>query len=154
LDEIGITELITRDTTALSGGQKQLVSLASILIMRPKILVLDEPTSYLDPIYANRIFNILKKIQQSGTTIILVSHNAEILGELAERILVVDKGQIVGNDKPNKIFSNIEFLNKYKLIPPPITKLFLDLKKRINFDFEIPVKFSDGITILNDFLCR
>ncbi len=152
LEEVNIKELRFRDTNALSGGQKQLISLASILVMKPKILVLDEPTAFLDPIYSNRIFKILKRINETGTTILLVSHDAEILGELAGRIIVVDKGKIVGNDSPKKIFSDMELINKYKLIPPPITKLFFDLKKRIDFNFEIPVKFSEGIKILSDFL--
>lgn len=152
LEEINVKDLRFRDTSALSGGQKQLVSLASILIMKPKILVLDEPTAFLDPIYSDRIFKILKNIQQNGTTIILVTHDAEILGELADRILVISKGGIVGDDTPDNIFSNIDFLNKYKLQPPPITKLFLNLTRGIRFNFNIPVKYENGFNILSELL--
>jgi len=90
-----------KDVTELSGGQKQLLNLASIMAMQPKVLILDEPTSQLDPIAASEFIRTVYKINRElGTTIIISEHRLEELFPMADRIMVMDEGKIIANDTP------------------------------------------------------
>lgn len=97
----GIQTWFRKDVSELSGGQKQLLNLASIMVMRPKLLILDEPTSQLDPIAASEFLATLKKINtELGTTILISEHRLEELFPMADRVLVMDKGTLQINDTP------------------------------------------------------
>ena len=97
----GIQTWFRKNVSELSGGQKQLLNLASIMAMKPKLLVLDEPTSQLDPIAASEFLATLKKINtELGTTILISEHRLEELFPLADRILVMDSGRLVIDDDP------------------------------------------------------
>ena len=85
----------------LSGGQKQLLNLASIMVMQPKVLILDEPTSQLDPIAAEEFLKTVYKINRDlGTTVIISEHRLESLIPMADRVIVMDRGKIIANDNP------------------------------------------------------
>ena len=100
----GIQTWFHRDVAELSGGQKQLLNLASIMAMQPEILVLDEPTSQLDPIAASDFLNTVKKINiELGTTIIITEHRLEDIFHAADRVVVMDQGRIIANDSPRKV---------------------------------------------------
>ena len=100
----GIQDWFHKDVSQLSGGQKQLLNLASIMAMQPKILVLDEPTSLLDPIAAADFLNTVKKINaELGTTVILSEHRLEDVLPNADRAVVMEKGEIIADDNPVKI---------------------------------------------------
>lgn len=112
-----IQEWFRRDVSQLSGGQKQLLNLASIMAMQPKLLVLDEPTSQLDPIAASEFLRTIYKINRDlGTTIILSEHRLEEAFTMADRVVVMDSGKIVACDSPRKIggflASNGEFYHE------------------------------------------
>ena len=93
-----------RDVSQLSGGQKQLLNLASIMAMQPKVLVLDEPTSQLDPIAASEFLRTVQKINRDlGTTVILSEHRLEEAFTMADKVMVMDKGNILAYDEPRKI---------------------------------------------------
>ena len=93
-----------RDVSQLSGGQKQLLNLASIMAMQPKVLVLDEPTSQLDPIAASEFLHTVQKINRDlGTTVILSEHRLEEAFTMADKVMVMDKGNILAYDEPRKI---------------------------------------------------
>lgn len=113
----------------LSGGQKRLVAIAGILAMEPQILVLDEPAASLDPKGRRDLLCLIKKLQQErGMTIVLVSHSMEDVADFADRIVVVDKGKIVMNNTPSKVFSNREKLEKFGLFVPEAMEIMLSLK--------------------------
>lgn len=99
IDEImaltGISELRDRSPYALSGGQQQRVALASILVMQPRVLVLDEPTAQLDPIGTREVFQVIHAMTQRGMTILLVEHKIERVAEFADRVVALDQGQIL-----------------------------------------------------------
>lgn len=100
----GIENWFYQDVSALSGGQKQLLSLASIMAMQPKVLVLDEPTAQLDPIAASDFLALLGKINRElGTTIILTEHRLEEAFPFATRVIVMEKGEIICEDEPEKV---------------------------------------------------
>ena len=90
-----------KNVADLSGGQKQLLNLASIMVMQPKVLILDEPTSQLDPIAASEFLKTLYKINRDlGTTVIISEHRLEELFPMADRVIVMDKGRVIANDNP------------------------------------------------------
>ena len=100
----GIQSWYHRDISQLSGGQKQLLNLASIMAMQPEILILDEPTAQLDPIAASDFLNTLKKINQElGITVLITEHRAEDIFPVADRVLVMERGHLAANAGPREI---------------------------------------------------
>ena len=100
----GIQDWFHRDVAVLSGGQKQLLNLASIMAMQPEVLILDEPTSQLDPIAASDFLNTVRKINtELGTTVIITEHRLEDVFPYADRAIVMDSGRIIADDIPKKI---------------------------------------------------
>lgn len=100
----GIQDWFHRDVANLSGGQKQLLNLASIMAMQPEVLILDEPTSQLDPIAASDFLNTIRKINiELGTTIIITEHRLEDIFPYADRAVVMENGRIIANDVPKEI---------------------------------------------------
>lgn len=100
----GIQDWFHRDVAVLSGGQKQLLNLASIMAMQPEVLILDEPTSQLDPIAASDFLNTVRKINtELGTTVIITEHRLEDIFPYADRAVVMDSGKIIADDTPRNI---------------------------------------------------
>ena len=100
----GIQDWFHRDVANLSGGQKQLLNLASIMAMQPDVLILDEPTSQLDPIAASDFLNTVRKINRElGTTVILTEHRLEDVLHGADRVVVMEKGRVTANDTPRRV---------------------------------------------------
>ena len=107
-----IEKLRERNPYDLSGGQKQRVALASIIAMDPDILVIDEPTSQLDPKGTEDIFKIINLMANEGKTIILVEHKLELIAEYAENILVLDEGEVILSGKAKEVLNNKILLEK------------------------------------------
>ncbi len=100
----GIQDWFHKDVASLSGGQKQLLNLASIMAMQPEVLILDEPTSQLDPIAASDFLNTVRKINiELGTTVIITEHRLEDIFPYADRAIIMDNGKIVADDTPRNI---------------------------------------------------
>ncbi len=100
----GIQDWFHRDVATLSGGQKQLLNLASIMAMQPEVLILDEPTSQLDPIAASDFLNTVRKINMElGTTVIITEHRLEDIFPYADRAVVMDNGKILADDTPSRV---------------------------------------------------
>ena len=100
----GIQDWFHRDVATLSGGQKQLLNLASIMAMQPEVLILDEPTSQLDPIAASDFLNTVRKINMElGTTVIITEHRLEDIFPYADRAVVMEKGRVIADDTPGKV---------------------------------------------------
>jgi energy-coupling factor transport system ATP-binding protein len=107
LDLLDLEELAERSPFALSGGQQQRVAIASILAMRPNLLVLDEPTSQLDPRGTEEIFVALSKLsKRGGLTVVLVEYKLEWLAEFADRVIALSAGKVVLDDLPGKVLSS------------------------------------------------
>ena len=109
----GLTEVFNKNTFELSGGQKQLLNLASVLALQPDVLILDEPTSQLDPLSAENFLNILKKLNRDfGITVILSEHNLEDVFDFATKVLVLEKGTVACYDKPENVTSKLKSINE------------------------------------------
>ncbi len=129
LRSVGMSAYRLKSPNRLSGGQKQRVAIAGIMAMRPKCIVLDEPTAMLDP---NGRLEVIKTAQElnkkEGITIILITHYMEeVTG--ADRVLVMDRGKIAMDDTPRNIFSRVESLKELRLDIPPVTDLAYRLRK-------------------------
>lgn len=94
MQKTGITELAQRSPYALSGGQQQRVALASILVMQPRLLVLDEPTSQLDPIGRREVFAVIKSMSQEGITVVMAEHKLEWVAEFSDRVIALADGEM------------------------------------------------------------
>lgn len=133
LKEVEMYDYMERPTHALSFGQKKRVAIAGILVMEPELIILDEPTAGLDPMGANEILVLLKKInKEKGTTIIIATHEMDIVPLYCDYAYVLDKGSVVMQGSPEEIFCHADELRKYDLRLPRIAHLMEILKKYDN----------------------
>lgn len=124
-------ELYEKSPFELSGGQKRRVAIAGVLAMEPDILVLDEPTAGLDPAGRDKILNCIKELHdKKHIAVVLVSHSMEDVANYAERIIVMDNGQIMFDDTPKKVFKHYKELEKIGLSAPQITYIMHRLKEQ------------------------
>lgn len=122
----------------LSGGQKRRVAIAGILAMDPDILILDEPTAGLDPQGAKEMMTLFKKINESGKTIILVTHDMNHVLEYCQRVLIMNHGTLERHDSVTNIFKDNDYLSSLGIDLPIITQFIIDLnKKGFNIDTSI-----------------
>src|SRR5512147_973973 len=102
----GISDLADRSPYSLSGGQQQRVALTSILVMQPKILVLDEPTSQMDPIGTREVFGVIRRMAERGMTVIMAEHKVEWIAQFADRVVALHEGQIIMEGSPREVLTS------------------------------------------------
>ena len=137
----GIVSWFNQKTSELSGGQKQILNLASIMVMQPKILLLDEPTAQLDPIAAKEFIEILKRLNQElGLSVIICEHRLEDVFPLADKVMVMHQGEMVSFDNPKNLGKNIPFIDL-----PSSVKIFNGL----NIIDECPLTVREGKMFLS-----
>ena len=145
-----IEKLRDRNPYDLSGGQKQRVALASIIAMDPDILVIDEPTSQLDPKGTEDIFKIINLMANEGKTIILVEHKLELIAEYAQNILVLDEGEIILSGKAEEVLNNKILLEK-EIGMTQYSILAYELEKAGKVELEeIPITKEKTIELLKE----
>lgn len=126
----------------LSGGQMQRVAIASVLAMEPDVLILDEPTSQLDPQGSKEVFEVIEQLTEKGMTIILVEHKMEQIAQYADRVLLLHQGRQVALDTPEKIFSRLD-LKDYGVTPPAVTNIAKALNVRYPDSELFPVTIKE-----------
>ena len=109
LIQVGLKEFIHASTKTLSGGQKQRVAIARALCMSPKIMLFDEPTSALDPEIVAEVLDVMKSLAEEGMTMVVVTHEMTFAKEVSDRVVFMDKGVILEEGTPEKIFTNPEY---------------------------------------------
>ena len=125
-----IESLLDRKPTALSGGQKQRVAIAGVMAMRPKCIVLDEPTAMLDPNGRKEVLrSVMELRKREHITVILITHYMEEVVD-ADHVFVMDHGHVVMQGTPREIFSQVDTLKHYRLDVPQVTILADELRKR------------------------
>lgn len=138
LKAVGMYQFRNASPNKLSGGQKQRVAIAGIVAMKPKCIVLDEPTAMLDPLGRKEVLNVLHELnRKENVTIILITHYMEEVID-ADYVYVMDGGKLVMDGTPRQIFTQVEMLKSMRLDVPQVTELAYELKKA-----GIPIK--DGI---------
>ena len=122
--------LLEKSPFDLSGGEKRRAAIAGVIAMEPKVLILDEPTAGLDPRGRDRILNQIKEYRKkTGSTVLLVSHSMEDIARVADRVLVMNHGNVEMFDTTENIFKQGEHLAEIGLKVPQVTQVFLELKK-------------------------
>lgn len=146
INYVNMKQFSERPPQALSGGQQQLVAFASILAMEPEIYILDEPTSNLDPLGSEMIFQLMKRIaKELNKTVILVEHKIDKVINLVDRIIVMDKGRIIYDGLPKDVMSNYERLIDIGVIPPQITQITSMLRDKKGLDVEVKTSLEEGV---------
>jgi energy-coupling factor transport system ATP-binding protein len=141
----GLEKMLLKPPYELSGGQKQRVALAAVLAMTPKILILDEPTTMLDPISRRRVFDVLAKLKnEQHNTIIVIEHNLENLIPLADRMVLLSDNKLILEDETHAFFQNMELLTKEGIYPPGALRFFYELKKAGHTNAPIPVTVPEA----------
>lgn len=138
----GIQTWFHKEVTTLSGGQKQLLNLASIMVMQPEILILDEPTSQLDPIAATDFLETIKKINSElGTSIVITEHRLEEVLPLADRVLVMQDGSIIADGTPKEVGERLRFIENdmFAAMPAPM-RIYAEVPN----DFSCPITVKEG----------
>lgn len=146
----GIERFFDADVSTLSGGQKQLLNLASVMAMQPEILILDEPASQLDPIAAGDFLACLHRINRElGVTVIICEHRTEELLPISDRVLVLDEGAVLSHDTPLKTGENLSNCSDslFKLLPAPMR-----IWHSTNTFSECPVTVAQGRQWLNNYV--
>lgn len=130
LRAVGMIEYREHSPNKLSGGQKQRVAIAGVMAMRPKCIVLDEPTAMLDPIGRKEVLRSVEELRKrENITVILITHYMEEVVD-ADRVIVMDHGHVVLQGTPGEVFSQVDELKKYRLDVPQVTLLADELRKR------------------------
>ena len=153
---VGLTEdYLDKSPFDLSGGEKRRVAIAGVISMKPKVLVLDEPTAGLDPVGKNDLLQLIKHYNKTtGSTVIFVSHNMDDVALVADRVLVLSEGNIVMNGTVEDVYSKGDELLKLGLDVPEITRVFLKLKEE---GYDVPTDVytvNEGKEKLIEFLKR
>lgn len=129
LEMVGMSGFEDKTPHHLSGGQQKRVAIAGIIAMRPEIMILDEPTAGLDPEGVDKVLNILNKLNEEGMSIIISSHDIEMVNHFADKIFVLYGGEIIAKGDKHQIFSDKELLKKAHLKAPITTEILYKLKK-------------------------
>lgn len=140
----GLSSMYDRSPYHLSGGQQQRLAVASILALQPRVIILDESTSQLDPIGRDEVFRLVRELHRQGKTIIMVDHNIEMLAEYADKILVLHEGELVAYDESHKVFTNKELLNRHSVRVPQVTDAALGLKETYTGNSGTPITLKEA----------
>lgn len=143
MELLEIAQFKNQNPFDLSGGQMQRVALASILVMKPEILVLDEPTSQLDPKGSEEVYQAVDKLAKSGITIVMIEHKMEKIAEYCDRVMLLHKGKIVEFDTPQKVFAR-EDLRELGVKEPVYTQICKKVGLR-NGDGTYPVRLAEMV---------
>lgn len=153
LDLTRLNGLEERSPSSLSGGQKQALALATMLALRPEILILDEPTSQLDPAGTKRITDLIVELRKNfGITIFAVEHRVEWASEHADRIIVMDQGKIFLDGTPSEVFANKLEAEKIGFRPPQVTEIayrLIDHGIQVN---PVPVTLSQAANVFGNMI--
>ena len=155
LETVRLTGYEDRPPTMLSGGQKQRVAIAAALAMCPNILILDEPTSQLDPVGTVEVFSVVKELKERyGMTIVMVTHDSEEIAYFADRLLVLSAGGVLACDTPRKIFADRQVSQTAWITAPQSSELALELEEAGVKSPVFPITLEEGIDYLDTVLER
>ncbi|MBC7113582.1 MAG: ABC transporter ATP-binding protein [Candidatus Methanomethyliales bacterium] len=150
---MGIDHLANRPPHRLSYGEKKKVAIATALVMKPKILLLDEPTANLDPKSKIDLLGILKDLNRRGTTLVLTTHDVEILPDFIERMVLMNSGRILGSGLTREILCDEWMLQEASMEPPLLVKLFTRLKSKGLVE-KVPLTVDEAERIIDEALKR
>jgi energy-coupling factor transporter ATP-binding protein EcfA2 len=148
---VEITHLAQRSVHQLSFGEMKRIGLAGLIAMRQPLMLLDEPSAYLDPASSRQVMQIVRRLNSEyGYTFIIVTHDMELAAELATRILIMQNGHIIADGKPREILTNQDLLTSARLEPPTLTKVFGEMSAADRgARTEVPITVAEARALLN-----
>jgi energy-coupling factor transporter ATPase len=150
----GIEDLRERSPHELSGGQQQRVAIASVLAMQPEVMVFDEPTSFLDPLGAQKIFKVINELNKKlHITVILVEHRLDLASKYADHVIIMDQGKVVLDGRPREIFAS-EKIHLTGVGIPKATMLYQALKEEGMRLSKVPITSEETIQLVREVLVR
>jgi cobalt/nickel transport system ATP-binding protein len=147
LETVGIAEYAEKPPHFLSLGQKKRVALAGVLAMQPEVLIMDEPTSNLDPRATSEILHLLLRLNKEfKITLLLATHDVDMVPLFANKLYILNKGKLVSEGSPAELFSDTEMIRSVNLRSPRIAHLFEVLKKEdeLPIDNQLPLTIGDA----------
>lgn len=148
-DACGLSNMLDRSPYRLSGGQQQRLAVACILALQPRVIILDESTSQLDPIGRDEIFRLVGELHKAGKTVIMVDHNIEKIAETVDKVLVLHNGELVAYDTPHKVFADKKTMNEHFVRIPQVTDAAIALKEQLNDSDEMPVTLEEAVPVFS-----
>jgi len=152
LEKVGLKGFEKRSPSELSGGEQQRLAIATVLAMKPEIMVLDEPVALLDPIGKYEVLSVIKEIAAEGSTIVIAEHEIEELAYFADRILVLNEGRMVSLDNAKMVLSEVEKLKKIGVDPPSVTELAYLLEHDLGIKLEYPITLPEALKIFGELM--
>ena len=152
IDYAGLTGLEKRSPFELSGGQMQRLAIATVLALRPEVIVMDEPTAQLDPLGKYEVLSVIEKLAESGSTIVIAEHEIEEVVYFADKMLLLDKGEAVAYGDTRKVVTMVEELKRRGVDPPSVTELTSLLKEKTGVDVALPVTLEEAVKIYSELL--
>jgi len=147
LDVVGLSGFEDRMPRYLSGGQKQRLVIASVLVTKPRVLVLDEPTSQLDPVGTREVLDTLRRLnEEENITIVMTEHKTDEVLEVSDRIIILDDGRIVNKGFPENVFQDVDMLVRLELKPPEVTEFFWRIRDSIKIN-RLPLFLNEGVEL-------
>ncbi len=153
LKRVGLEGFNARETATLSGGEKQRLAIAGMLVLEPEILVLDEPTAELDPIGRTEVYRVLEYLRRDkGLTLLVIEHSPENIVQVADHILVIQDGKLVWQGEPGTLLRQIPLLNVYGIRPLPTAEWGYALYEQGMLSFqEIPLSLAEAEAVIERF---
>ncbi len=152
IDYVGLAGLEKRSPFELSGGQMQRLAIATVLALRPEVIVMDEPTAQLDPLGKYEVLSVIEKLAESGSTIVLAEQEIEEVVYFADKMLLLDKGEAVAYGDTRKVVTMVEELKRRGVDPPSVTELTSLLKEKTGVDVALPVTLEEAVKIYSELL--
>lgn len=153
LRAVGLQGLDERSPYELSGGQQQRLAIATVLAVRPEIIVLDEPTAQLDPVGKTEVLQTMRDLNREGYTIIVAEHEIEALATFADRIIVLNQGEIIAEGRSRAVLTMVSDLKQIGVDPPSVTELCYILSNGVKASGEgMPITLEEGVSYFSKLL--
>jgi energy-coupling factor transporter ATP-binding protein EcfA2 len=145
IEYVGLAGLEKRSPFELSGGQMQRLAIATVLALRPEVIVMDEPTAQLDPLGKYEVLSVIEKLAESGSTIVLAEHEIEEVVYFADKVLLLDKGEVVAYGDTRKVITMVDELKKRGVDPPSVTELTSLVRERLGIEVDLPITLEEAV---------
>ncbi|MEM3713083.1 MAG: ATP-binding cassette domain-containing protein [Nitrososphaerota archaeon] len=151
---VGLEGFEKRSPFELSGGEQQRLAIATVLAMKPEIIVLDEPVALLDPIGKYQVLSTVRKLaEEEKLTVVIAEHEIEELATMVDKIVVLYDGRLISVDNSRNVLSELEKLKAIGVDPPSITELFYMFQKELGIKFDgLPITLSEGLRVLQEMM--
>ncbi len=145
IDYVGLRGLEKRSPFELSGGEMQRLAIATVLAVKPEVIVMDEPTAQLDPLGKFEVLSVVRKLAKEGATIVIAEHEIEDIAYFADKMLLLDDGRVIAYGDAREVLTMIDELKSRGIDPPSVTELSHLLCNRLGVDISYPITLEEAV---------